>query len=593
MGRTAAYLVHRNSGCTRTVSPLIHRIAQSRLLTESNSDFLSRLKIPEWLSLTSLFPCIFLITSWIFLDPDKSHRHYLSVGLVVCLIFLQLALVTPLAARPKMCYDMITPRDMHSSMSCAWSGAFFQVGGIGATVWIALRSLWLHIRICWDRSPGATFLYFSLVLGILIPIVLLVTATLVSGYSFRIGSTCVINHNHAFGVFWGWLLAFAGFAFFMQWITTAYCGGVYFRSARQHKACQAHQLMSSANQTLDRSAPKTSGRQMSNPASSARVRHNGIRWRRIRSLFFSQWRNFAISILVVLESVFFVVVFWSQDKKLQNATTHPELQPDIATWSICLTSNRGNKAPCLDLVKPFIISPAEALASLVMAALIGLEVSLILIRWSIFTEWVAVFKRLKGHSIQDGLEFNAPSPLSDRNVEDEVLSRHRFCRIPFFCSKLSGYLFQSLSRPRRRGESDSGSHAMSYEYPSRKNTSGRLQGKDSWSWNVRKDSVTPSAPREGDEALQPQPVTRGKTSMDNPIHNPHNRVSSPGPGTQEEIVGIMKRSDANYKDSNVLDGSPDASILSKKEEQSLQQGDNPAIEFGRQKHPEMLGINFG
>lgn len=93
-----------------------------------------------------------------------------------------------------------------------------------------------------------------------------------------------------------------------------------------------------------------------------------MRVRKIRQLFFMQWRGFAISILVVLESVFFVTVFWSQDQRFQNVSVHPELQPEVQLWSLCLTVNQGDKTKCLDLVKPFVLSPTTVLASYVMAS---------------------------------------------------------------------------------------------------------------------------------------------------------------------------------------------------------------------------------
>ena len=38
-------------------------------------------------------------------------------------------------SRPPQCHNEITPNDMHTSLSCAWSGAFIICGGLIADVW--------------------------------------------------------------------------------------------------------------------------------------------------------------------------------------------------------------------------------------------------------------------------------------------------------------------------------------------------------------------------------------------------------------------------------------------------------------------------
>lgn len=43
----------------------------------------------EWLSVVSLISSIFLLLTYAILAPEKSHRHYLSVGLIVSNVLLQ------------------------------------------------------------------------------------------------------------------------------------------------------------------------------------------------------------------------------------------------------------------------------------------------------------------------------------------------------------------------------------------------------------------------------------------------------------------------------------------------------------------------
>jgi hypothetical protein len=48
--------------------------------------FLNTQKRLQYISPISLAACLFLLLSWLILPIDKSHRHYLSVGLVACIL---------------------------------------------------------------------------------------------------------------------------------------------------------------------------------------------------------------------------------------------------------------------------------------------------------------------------------------------------------------------------------------------------------------------------------------------------------------------------------------------------------------------------
>lgn len=54
------------------------------------------------------------------------------------LTFKQLGFVIPFGARPEQCYDEITPNDMYTSLTCAFSGAFIIAGGLSIAVWSEL-----------------------------------------------------------------------------------------------------------------------------------------------------------------------------------------------------------------------------------------------------------------------------------------------------------------------------------------------------------------------------------------------------------------------------------------------------------------------
>jgi len=47
----------------------------------------------------------------------------------------QLSFIIPLGAKPELCHDPITPNDMHSDMTCAWSGALLEAGAMAGAIW--------------------------------------------------------------------------------------------------------------------------------------------------------------------------------------------------------------------------------------------------------------------------------------------------------------------------------------------------------------------------------------------------------------------------------------------------------------------------
>src|SRR6266498_5512739 len=104
--------------------------------------------------------------------------------------------IIPLGAKPKACHNDITPNDMHSSVTCALSGAFLLAGGWSAIMWIFMRAVALHLQICWQVVIGKTFMWGALAAGWGIPAIGLTFALVFSGVSFRFGDTCHINHKN-------------------------------------------------------------------------------------------------------------------------------------------------------------------------------------------------------------------------------------------------------------------------------------------------------------------------------------------------------------------------------------------------------------
>lgn len=124
--------------------------------------------------------------------------------------------MVPLGTKPPQCYDEITPNDMFSNLTCAFSGAFLISGGLSLVVWIAIRALSMHLQICWDVLPGKRFFYWAQGLGWGIIATFFTITITVTGVSFRFGDVCHVNSAESMKDFWGPLLVIAGAATIVQ-----------------------------------------------------------------------------------------------------------------------------------------------------------------------------------------------------------------------------------------------------------------------------------------------------------------------------------------------------------------------------------------
>lgn len=100
-----------------------------------NDKFKEREPVSSYVGIASLVCNALLLLTYLVLPEEKSHRHYLSIGLTVSVVLLSIAFIIPLGTKPEMCADDITPDNMHSDTSCAWTGALLQVGAMGTVVW--------------------------------------------------------------------------------------------------------------------------------------------------------------------------------------------------------------------------------------------------------------------------------------------------------------------------------------------------------------------------------------------------------------------------------------------------------------------------
>jgi len=254
--------------------------------------------------------------------------------------------IIPLGARPEQCFDAITPNDMHTSRTCALSGAFILAGGWCAVMWVFLRSLALHLQICWQVVIGKVFMWGALITGWGIPAIALSIALVISGVSFRFGDTCHINHKASLYDFWIPLLVFAGATVIIQFVTFGYCIKVYLASLTDN----------SATTEGSSALPSYSGsiRETLSPRQA---------YRRIRRVIELQWRGIAIVLLIIADVIFFAVVFVFMD----NAAIKLEEDPlNSGAWLECLITSDGNKNECLHLTGSIVVNLPTVAAVLLL-----------------------------------------------------------------------------------------------------------------------------------------------------------------------------------------------------------------------------------
>lgn len=103
-----------------------------------SDNFQRLLPTANYVGIASLVCNVLLLLTYLVLPEEKSHRHYLSIGLTVSLILLSIAFVIPLGTQPDMCFDTLTPDNMYTDTGCAWTGALLLAGAMGAIVWSTL-----------------------------------------------------------------------------------------------------------------------------------------------------------------------------------------------------------------------------------------------------------------------------------------------------------------------------------------------------------------------------------------------------------------------------------------------------------------------
>lgn len=231
----------------------------------------------------------------------------------------------------------------------------------------------MHLQIVWDLMPGKRFFYWAQGLGWAVSAGFFCATVTVTGVSFRFGDVCHVNAAHSLADFWGPLLTIAGAATLVQLVTFAYCIKVYIQSMW--------------------SEDKTEGTQSSmglpSYTTSVNTRSPRAIYRRLRKVVYLQWRGITIVVFILVDVIFFSVVFiW-----LNSITDH--MTDDIESampFLLCLVSNPTNHEECVPLAEQLFLNESTVLAVLIMLSLAGIQVFILLVRTSMFTGWVELVR---------------------------------------------------------------------------------------------------------------------------------------------------------------------------------------------------------
>ena len=235
---------------------------------------------------------------------------------------------------------------MHTSPVCGASGAFLLLGGWAGVMWAFLRSLSLHLQICWQVLVGRNFMIFAQAAGWGVPIIGIALALVFSGVSFRFGPTCHINHKNSLADFWIPLLIFAGATVVLTFATFGYCVKVYLASLSDNSAStEGSNLPTYTNNSQNKNI---SPRQA---------------YRRVRRVIALQWRGIAIVLIIIADVIFFSIVYVFQDTVVQSVKDDPKKG---TPWVMCLMGSGGDKNKCLDEASSLVINEATTFAVLLL-----------------------------------------------------------------------------------------------------------------------------------------------------------------------------------------------------------------------------------
>lgn len=205
----------------------------------------------------------------------------------------------------------------------------------------------------------------SILSGVIIPATFTAVSLTITGVSYRTGLVCLPNHKHAILTFWAWQVGFAGAALLVQGITTWYCIWVYLRVLVRSRRGRRRSAVAAATASNGGRVEHSSFVSESTTGSGAARPQNT--WRKMRRMLLLQWRGVALTVVMAVESLFYIIVFVAQDTRFGEVAGKAN-EPDAKTWSACLVLTAGNREACMQYTNKLAISQDLVLGSLLLGS---------------------------------------------------------------------------------------------------------------------------------------------------------------------------------------------------------------------------------
>ncbi|KAL1969101.1 hypothetical protein VTN77DRAFT_355 [Rasamsonia byssochlamydoides] len=362
----------------------------------------------SWLAVAVLPLSAFLLITYAVLPAKWTHRNYISICFTLALCCMQIAFIIPLGTKPQQCYNEITPNDMRSSLSCAFTGAFLLFGGVAVVSWSLIRTIALHLQVCWEVIIGAKFMMVSFICGWGVPVIVLALMLIFTGVSYRFGDVCHINSPNSLGDYWIPVLVIGSLSLILQFVTLGYCIHVYVKSL----------FDTNPTSTTNSGLPSYSGSVRTVTARQA--------YKRVRRVLELQWRSIALVLTIIANVIFFAVVFVRLNNSLKPT---PENLQRASKWIFCLALTRGDASQCVADADGVALNEATLLAVLVLLAVSSFWNFIFVVRWSMVQGWIDFIKGLFVQQVEF-VSADARTRFPDTRTYEMLSSRQQTLKSP-------------------------------------------------------------------------------------------------------------------------------------------------------------------
>jgi hypothetical protein len=147
------------------------------------------------------------------------------------------------------------------------------------------------------------------------------------------------------------------------------------------------------------------------PSYTTSLRNRSARavYRRVRKVLYLQWRGITIVVFILVDVIFFSVVFIWLNSITSHATKNVE---ELYPYIVCLMTHPTDPEPCFPLGQDMAVDQSTVTAILMMLSIAGLQVFFLLGRWSMVVGWRDLI-RSKFSKNREFVSLDARNPTED------------------------------------------------------------------------------------------------------------------------------------------------------------------------------------